>query len=186
MYLPCHKANDQILASPRVLVKWPTMSLKIPMLSFSQCWPHLPSVTKGYSTCKCLMQTVPHSHTKRRGPLSPLHCYSLERQTFCRRPQETSHQFPWSRSGPLVVRMVGMQGSHTLSLFIEKWALPAKKGMPAGRQPATPASCLSLPPPFSQPPSRESLGLSTTFGQVLCSSWGKTEGFLLSLLSPRF
>lgn len=87
--------SDQILASPRVLVKWPTMSLEIPMLSFSQGWLHLPSVTRGCSTCKCLVQTVPPSHTKRKGPLSPVHCFSLERKTFCRRSQETSPQFPW-------------------------------------------------------------------------------------------
>lgn len=51
-----------------------------------------------------------------------------------------------SHAFPLVARMVGMQGSHTLRLFIEKWALPAKKGMNACRKAlATPA--LYLPPP---------------------------------------
>lgn len=127
MYLPCHKASDQILASPRVLVKWPTTSLKIPMLSFSKCWLHLPSVTRGDSTCKPL--------GRQEGAAFSLALLFVSETNILQKVPGDFSSISMVRIGsyafPLVVRMVGMQGSHTLSLFIGKWALPAKKGMPA-------------------------------------------------------
>ena len=77
---------------------------------------------------------------------------------------------------PPVVRTAEMQGPHTCSLFVGRWALPAEKGVHAGRWPITSAHTSPSTPLRFSPVTRYPGALEVTRPE--CYSWPGVDQFL--------